>query len=192
MISLIAFSSALFADASIGVRVQAPIGNSGVIDIGFKSDDHRYDNRYRNFDYRRNGYYDDFGYFFGYFDRVGYFYNNIFFTYDSRYTYRDRLYHKGFFSPKHVHYRPYKIHKVNNWNENRSYRNAGQPIYGKYYDKRQINNNRNESNNRFNDNKQNNKNYKNDRQENNNRYNNGKRKQSNDEQYYEREQKQRR
>lgn len=136
MISLIMIGSSLFANANIGVRIQAPVGNNGIINIGFKSDNHRYDNRYKKFNYKRNGYFDDYGYYFGYFDKKGYFYNNIFFTYDNRYTYRDRLRHKRYFSPRHAHYRPYKYHRVNNWNKSRHYRNQNQAIYGKYYDKK--------------------------------------------------------
>ena len=117
ILSLIMLGSSLFA-ANIGVRIQAPIGNNSSVNIGFKSDDHRYDNRYKNFNYKRNGYYDNFGYYFGYFDKKGYFYNNIFFTYDSLYTYRDRVKHRGNFSPKHAHYRTYEYHKVNNYPNN--------------------------------------------------------------------------
>ncbi|MBU3013504.1 hypothetical protein KO488_01950 [Poseidonibacter lekithochrous] len=135
IISLLIFSSTLFADTNIGVRIQAPIGNSVNVNLDFKSDNHRYDKRYKNFDYQRNGYYDDYGYFFGYFDSRGYFYNNIFFTYNSKYRYKDRINHKRNFSPKHVHYRPYKYHKVNNWNKARNYRKENQTIYGKYYDR---------------------------------------------------------
>jgi hypothetical protein len=134
LISLLTLGSSLFA-ADIGIRVQTPIGNNSVLDIGFRSDDHRYDNRYKNFDYNRNGYRDDFGYFYGYFDRVGYFYNNIFFTYDSRYTYSDRLHHRGYFKHNHPHYREYRYHKNNDWNKTRNYREVNKPIYGAYYDK---------------------------------------------------------
>ena len=135
LISLLTLGSSLFA-ADIGVRVQTPIGNNSVLDIGFISDDHRYDNRYKNFDYNRNGYRDDFGYFYGYFDKVGYFYNNIFFTYDSRYTYYDRLHHRGYFKHNHPHYREYRYHKNNDWNRTRNYREVNKPIYGAYYDKK--------------------------------------------------------
>ena len=135
LISLLTLGSSLFA-ADIGVRVQTPIGNNSVLDIGFRSDDHRYDNRYKNFDYNRNGYRDDFGYFYGYFDKVGYFYNNIFFTYDSRYTYYDRLHHRGYFKHNHPHYREYRYHKNNDWNRTRKYREVNKPIYGAYYDKK--------------------------------------------------------
>ena len=134
LISLLTLGSSLFA-ADIGVRIQTPIGNNATLDIGFRSDDHRYDNRYRNFDYNRNGYRDDFGYFYGYFDRLGYFYNNIFFTYDSRYTYSDRLHHRGYFKHNHPHYREYRYHKNNDWNKTRNYREVNKPIYGAYYDR---------------------------------------------------------
>ena len=140
VIPLLMLSTSLFADANIGVRIQAPIGNNVQLDLNFKSDDHRYDKNYKNFDYKRNGYYDDYGYYFGYFDKTGYFYNNIFFVYDSKYTYKDRLHHTKYFSPKHVHYRPYKYHTVNNWNKSKNYRKPNQIIYGKYYDKQPIKN----------------------------------------------------
>lgn len=136
--SIIFLSTLSYAEVSIGVRVQAPI-LGGVVDIGVRSDDHRYDSRYKNFNYDRYGYYDDFGYYFGYFDRTGYFFNNIFFLYDSRYSYYDRLHRRGYFRPTHVHYRPYKYHKVNNWNKTHQYREHNRPIYGHYYDKRKGN-----------------------------------------------------
>lgn len=134
LISLIGLSASLFS-ADIGVRISTPIGNSGVLDIGIRSDDHRYDNRYRDFDYNRFGYYDDFGYYYGYFDRTGYFYNNIFFIYDNRYTYYDRLYRRGFFIPSHPHYRKYVYHEHNDWNRTHQFRENHQPIYGPYYEK---------------------------------------------------------
>lgn len=134
LISLLALGSSLFA-ADIGVRIQTPIGNNATLDIGFRSDDHRYDNRYKNFDYRRYGYYDDFGYYFGYFDRYGYFYNNIYFTYDNRYTYYDRLHHRGYFRPNMGHYRTYRYHDHNDWNRKHQFREVNKPIYGAYYDK---------------------------------------------------------
>lgn len=139
LISLLTLGSSLFA-ADIGIRVQTPIGNNSVLDIGFRSDDHRYDNKYRNFDYNKKGYRDDFGYFYGYFDKAGYFYNNIFFAYDSRYTYYDRLHHRGYFKRNHPHYREYKYHKNNDWNKTRKYREVNKPIYGAYYDRNYRNN----------------------------------------------------
>ena len=66
LVSLLTLSSTLFASPNIGISVQSPIGNNSMIDINFRSDDHRYDNRYKNFDYNRHGYRDDFGYYFGY------------------------------------------------------------------------------------------------------------------------------
>lgn len=128
-------SMSLYSDSSIGVRITAPIGNNGVIELGARSDDHRYNNRYKNFNYRKNAYYDDYGYYFGYFDRKGYFFNNIFFLFDSRYTYHDRLHKRGYFRPNHAHYRPYKHHKINNWNKIHKYRDLNRPIYGHYYEK---------------------------------------------------------
>lgn len=135
IIPLLMLSSSLFADTSIGVRIQVPIGNNASVNLGFRADDHRYDRRYENFDYNRNGYYDDYGYYFGYFNNIGYFYNNIFFAYNNQYTYKDRLNHRRNFSPNHVHYRPYKYHSENNWNKSRNYRKENQIIYGKYYDR---------------------------------------------------------
>jgi hypothetical protein len=135
LISLLVASTSLFAGMDIGVRIQTPIGDNGVLDIGLRSDDHRYDSRYRNFDYNRNSYRDDFGYFYGYFDRVGYFYNNIFFTYGNGYTYYDRLHRKGHFKHNRPHFREYRYHKNNDWNRTRKYREPNRPIYGPYYEK---------------------------------------------------------
>ena len=167
LISLLTVGSSLFA-ADIGIRISTPIGNNTNLDIGFRSDDHRYDNRYRNFDYNRNGYRDDFGYFYGYFDRVGYFYNNIFFTYDSRYTYYDRLNHRGYFKPNAGHYRTYRYHDHNDWNRKHQFREVNKPIYGAYYDRNYNKqrivekqyNNKKEYENRNNSNHQNDRNYK--------------------------------
>jgi hypothetical protein len=133
LVSLL-LGSSLFA-ADIGVSIQTPIGNGGMLGLNFKSDDHRYDNRYRNFDYNRNSYADDFGYYYGYFDRTGYFYNNIFFLFDNGYTYYDRLHRRGHFDSHHPHYRKYKFDKKNDWNRSRNYRNDGEVIYGHYYDR---------------------------------------------------------
>jgi hypothetical protein len=102
----------------------------------FKSDDHRYDKRFKNFDYAHNGYYSDDGYYYGYYDTTGYFYNNIFFTYNSNYTYNDRLHRRGYFRPKHHHHRRYRYHRVNNWNRIHHYREVNQMIYGDYFDQR--------------------------------------------------------
>ena len=73
----------------------------------FKKDHHRYDNRYRNFDYNRLGYSSDNGLYYGYFDDMGYFYNNIYFIYNDEYTYEDRYHRRGHFSPHVEHMRVY-------------------------------------------------------------------------------------
>lgn len=135
LVSLLTLGSSLFAGPDIGISIQTPIGNGGMLGLNFRSDDHRYDNRYRNFDYNRNGYADDFGYYYGYFDRTGYFYNNIYFLFDSRYTYYDRLHHRGHFDSHRPHYREYRYHKNNDWNRTRNYRNDREPVYGHYYEK---------------------------------------------------------
>ena len=147
LVSLLTFSSSLFAGPDIGISIQTPIGNGGMLGLNFRSDDHRYDHRYRHFDYDRYGYPDDFGYYYGYFDRTGYFYNNIFFLYDGRYTYNDRLHLRGYFKPSHPHYREYKFHKNNDWNRTRNYRNDREPVYGKYYERNE-NQNYKQKNNR--------------------------------------------
>ena len=134
LISLLSIAPSLFS-ADLGIRIQTPLSNGGTLDIGFRSDDHRYDNRYRSFDYHRHGYFDNYGYYFGYFDRTGYFYNNIFFLYDNRYTYYDRLHRRGYFKPSHPHYRKYVYHKHNDWNRTHQFRDHRQPVYGPYYDK---------------------------------------------------------
>ena len=167
LISLLTLGSSLFA-ADIGIRITTPIGNNTNLDIGFRSDDHRYDNRYKNFDYHRNGYYDDFGYFYGYFDRYGYFYNNIYFVYDNRYTYYYRLHHRGYFKPNRGHYRTYRYHDHNDWNRKHQFREVNKPIYGAYYDRNYNKqrivekqyNNKKEYENRNNSNHQNDRNYK--------------------------------
>lgn len=138
LVSLLTFSSGLFANPDIGISINTPIGNGGNIGLNFRSDDHRYDARYRSFDYDRNGYGDDYGYYYGFFDRTGYFYNNIYFLFDSRYTYYDRLHHRGFFDSHHPHYREYRYYKNNNWNKERNYRNDREPVYGHYYERSSI------------------------------------------------------
>ena len=147
LISLISLSSSLFAGTDIGLSIRTPIGDNSTLDLDFRSDDHRYDDRYRNFDYRQRGYYDNYGYYFGYFDRTGYFYNNIFFLYDGRYTYNDRLHLRGYFKPSHPHYREYRLHKNNDWNRTKNYRNDREPVYGKYYERNE-NQNYKQKNNR--------------------------------------------
>jgi len=101
----------------------------------FKKDDHRYDKRYSNFDYETDGYYNDDGYYYGYYDHRGYFYNNIFFTYNSRYTYYDREHERGYFRPEYQQHRVYEYHHINNWNRVHCYREPDTIIYGYYYDR---------------------------------------------------------
>jgi len=100
----------------------------------FRKDNHRYDKRYRDFDYDRYGYYNDDGFYFGFFDRRGYFFNNIYFEYNSRYTYIDRLYMRGYFSPHRHHYRRYRYYRDNNWNRVHCYREPNVIVYGNYYE----------------------------------------------------------
>lgn len=153
LVSLLTLSTSIFASPNIGISVQSPIGNNSMIDINFRSDDHRYDNRYKNFDYNRKAYRDDFGYYFGYFDRTGYFYNNIFFLYDNRYSYNDRLHLRGYFKPSHPHYREYRYHKNHDWNRSRKYRNDREPIYGHYYNKSDYKNHKDYEKQRYKDHK---------------------------------------
>ena len=134
LIVFLTFSTTLLANSNLGVRIQTNIGNTSV-GVNFRSDDHRYDKRYKNFNYKRYGYYDNYGYYFGYFDKRGYFFNNIFFLYNSKYTYYDRLHRRGYFRPSHAHYRKYEYTRGNNWNKNHRYRNKGEVIYGHYYEK---------------------------------------------------------
>merc|ERR1711879_329422 len=82
-----------------------------------------------------HGYFDNYGYYFGYFDRTGYFFNNIFFTYNNRYSYYDRLHRRGFFKPNRPHFRKYKYTRGNNWNKKHKYRRPKR-IYGHYYDRK--------------------------------------------------------
>jgi len=98
----------------------------------FKKDDHRYNKRYRDFDYDRYGYYNDDGFYFGYFDRSGYFFNNIYFEYNSRYSYRDRYYRRGYFTPSYHHDR--RCDYNNEWNRVHRYREPNIIVYGNYYE----------------------------------------------------------
>jgi hypothetical protein len=146
--------SALFADNSLGTPLSTPVlkpqheiksYNKNVDNTPkakptyskrkFRKDDHRYDKRYNNFDYETHGYYNDEGYYYGYYDTTGYFYNNIFFTYNNRYTYYDREHLRGYFQPYHQHYRVYEYHRRNNWNRVHRYREPNCIIYGHYYDR---------------------------------------------------------
>jgi len=99
----------------------------------FRRDDHRYDRRYRNFDYDKHGYYNVDGLYYGYFDKKGYFFNNIYFKYNSKYRYIDRLHKRGYFSPHRHHYRRYIHHVNNDWNRVHQYREPNRIVYGYYY-----------------------------------------------------------
>jgi len=100
----------------------------------FKKDHHRYDKRYKNFNYENNAYYNNDGYYYGYYDNTGYFYNNIFFTYNSRYSYSDRQFQRGYFRPTYTHHRVYEHHIVNDWNRVHCYAEPNTIIYNHYYD----------------------------------------------------------
>ena len=146
--------SALLADSSLGTPILAPTlkpqyeiksynknienppkAQSKQTQRNFRKDDHRYDKRYRNFDYDRDGYYDDDGYYYGYYDTTGYFYNNIFFTFNSQYTYYDRVHLRGHFQPHYRQHRVYEYHVINDWNRVHCYREPNSIIYGHYYDR---------------------------------------------------------
>jgi hypothetical protein len=99
----------------------------------FRPDDHRYDRRYRYFNYDKYGYYNIDGLYYGYFDRKGYFFNNIYFKYNSKYKYIDRLHKRGYFSPYRHHYRRYIYHEDNDWNRVHQYREPNRIVYGYYY-----------------------------------------------------------
>lgn len=100
----------------------------------FRRDHHRYDKRYRSFDYDRDGYYNDEGFYYGYYDDSGYFYNNIFFEYNARYSYHDRVYRRGYFRPNYEQLRVYRYHTHNNWNRVHCYREPDVVVHGYYYD----------------------------------------------------------
>jgi len=157
--------SSVFADSYLGKPIHAPTttppkqqtlqkpiqtksysksisANSPIVDNkniivskSFREDHHRYDKRYRDFDYDDNAYYNDDGYYYGYYNRDGYFYDNIFFTYNSRYNYYDRDHHRGYFQNHYHHERIYEYHYVNDWNRVHCYREPNQRIYGHYYDR---------------------------------------------------------
>ncbi len=66
---------------------------------------HRYQKRgwvlaYR---YDRAAFYDREGFYYGYFNRYGYFFDGIFYRYDYRYTYRDRVRGRGLFDHHFYH-----------------------------------------------------------------------------------------
>ena len=154
LISSLIFST-LFADNSLGTPLYNPTlkpqqgiksYNKNVDNLPkatnpkyskhkFKKDDHRYNKRYSNFDYETHGYYNDDGYYYGYYDSTGYFYDNIFFTYNSQYTYYDRVHLRGRFRPHYQHHRVYEYHVVNDWNRVHCYREPNRIVYGHYYDR---------------------------------------------------------
>jgi len=129
---------------SLGVPINKPIKKIKTIKKNvtkkikkhkkFRKDDHRYDKRFRDFDYDRYGYYNDDGFYFGYFDRRGYFYNNIYFEYNAHFTYPDRLNRRGAFAPWEHHYRRYRYHRDNDWNRVHRYREPNIIVYGDYYE----------------------------------------------------------
>lgn len=140
--------SSLWADYNLGV----PISSSQTVETttttttttrvspdniarAFREDDQRYDNRYSNFDYDNEGYYNDDGYYYGYYDTTGYFFNNIFFLYTLNFTYNDRRYRRGYFRPHRHHHRAYTHHSINNWNRTHRYREPNQIVYGHYYER---------------------------------------------------------
>ncbi len=146
--------SALFADNSLGTPLSTtvlkpqqeiksynkninnpPKAKSKYSKHKFKKDDHRYDKRYSNFDYERDGYYNDDGYYYGYYDTTGYFYDNIFFTYNSQYTYYNREHLRGNFRPHYHQHRVYEYHVINDWNRVHCYRKPNRIVYGHYYDR---------------------------------------------------------
>ena len=98
-------------------------------------DDHRYDERYANFNYDRLGYSNNSGGYYGYYDRDGYFYNNQYYPYNDRYRYEDRYYRRGLFDREREYNRGYID---NQWNRN--HRNRGyitQPIPARVYHPRE-------------------------------------------------------
>jgi hypothetical protein len=150
LIGSIIINTIALADVSLGVSISNGQERTSTIDNNnnkkpkkmikssntFKKDDHRYDKRYRDFDYDRYGYYNSDGLYFGYFDRRGYFFNNIYFEYNSRYTYDDRLHRRGYFEPYRHHYRRYRYYHDNDWNRVHHYREPNEIVYGHYYEER--------------------------------------------------------
>ncbi len=98
----------------------------------FKKNHHKFDKRYRDFNYERQGYYNNDGYYYGYYDQRGYFFDNVYFEYDSRYTYDDRHALRGHFQPRHSHQRVYHYYDYNNWNRTHCYREP-KVIVREYY-----------------------------------------------------------
>ncbi|HIM94923.1 MAG TPA: hypothetical protein EYM49_07855 [Campylobacterales bacterium] len=115
------------------IKSEKPNKQSSSYHRKFKRDHHRYDKRYSSFNYDRDSYYDNEGYYYGYYDNSGYFFNNIFFEYNAQYSYHDRLYLRGYFQPHHKHRRVYRYHTVNNWNRVHCYREPNVIVSGYYY-----------------------------------------------------------
>jgi hypothetical protein len=146
LIGFILGTTVLVADTTLGTQISEGIKSHKVKKHKkitkkrnykkFKKDHHRYDKRYRNFDYDERGYYNNDGFYFGFYDRRGYFFNNIYFEYNSRYRYRDRVYVRGEFAPNHHHYRTYRYHRDNDWNRVHCYREPDVIVRGHYYEER--------------------------------------------------------
>ncbi|KIM05479.1 MAG: hypothetical protein KN64_03080 [Sulfurovum sp. AS07-7] len=102
-IFLALFCSTLFGDTSLGVVINSSNGNNQ-----FNSP-RNYQQRYPNFNYNRDAYYNDDGLYFGFFNNKGYYVNDIYFEYRDRYGYYDRLHRRGYFRPhiRHVRYYDY-------------------------------------------------------------------------------------
>jgi len=105
-----------------------PLAGNKSAKRAIRRDDHRFDDRYRNFDYDRYGYYTDNGLYYGYFDRDGYFYNNMYFTYDQNHTYAQRYQRIGPFSPDEENIRVYLYHPTNDWNKEHDYARPNQYV----------------------------------------------------------------
>ena len=97
----------------------------------FRKDDHRYDPRYRNFNYDRLGYSNNMGDYYGYYDHDGYFCNNIYYNYNDYYDYNDRVARRGAFAIDARHHRDIID---NRWNQTH---NPYQPNYTRVYHPRE-------------------------------------------------------
>ena len=98
----------------------------------FSKDDHRYDTRYKNFNYDRLGYSNNAGLYYGYYDQDGYFYNNQYYNYTHQYSYDDRYSRRGNFAVNGNHNRPYMN---NQWNQ--LHNNHVQPTFTRVYHPRE-------------------------------------------------------
>ena len=147
LMGLILLNTIVSADMSLGVSVSNAQETTSTIRTKkpkkkvqegkkFRKDNHRFNKQYRDFDYDRNGYYNNDGLYFGFFNRRGYFFNNIYFEYNSRYNYNDRRNRRGNFEPYNHHYRRYHYYRDNNWNRNHRYREPDEIVYGHYYEER--------------------------------------------------------